>query len=463
MGDPPRHHRPSTSSYQSPTETPLTSSSYVRQRTSSSAGYPSYAQAQGDTIPLGHSYPPSTLAQEQEQQQSFLNSTMHHSLQQQQHDYQDQHELFLTSQFGGSLAVTPEDAGSEASSTHHGDRNTMLTTTNPPASQHQSNNNSAMVSSSSFVSGGDVGSGGLTRHVTAVMTHFTNSKVALSRLLGELDDCLFILSVSGTLIWTSPSTQKALGESNVSGTLQKPFLLLVHENDRRAFLSHIADTLSAPGSAERTTHLRIFCGTYSRNTSIDQCPSTAVWEIRSRKASDPGSRVILCAAREYQSKASLALDSVLDLRVENYKLRKTFVDLLEKKGMDPGTHPLLQDPRKDPGLAKGLFPPALQITPGSVLTQSSLSATSHSSTSNAFGQPLSSSGRTPQTATLSSTGSYLPPSATAGSATSHPVDNTGPSAVKAAGGARQLPSIVCRHCGTQESPEWRKGPDGPRT
>jgi hypothetical protein len=205
------------------------------------------------------------------------------------------------------------------------------------------------------------------------------------------------------------------------------------------------------------------------NLSIEQSPTTAVWEIRSRKASDPASRVILCAAREYQTKASLALDSVLDLRVENYKLRKTFVELLQKKGLDPGTHPLLQDPRKDQGLAKGLFPPALQI--GSTMAQSSLSTASDSPTTlsstnnNAFGQPISSSGRTPQTGVGSSLSSNASFHLQSGPLSASHME---PGSVKVSAGSSRhppgsLPSIVCRHCGTQESPEWRKGPDGPRT
>jgi hypothetical protein len=52
---------------------------------------------------------------------------------------------------------------------------------------------------------------------------------------------------------------------------------------------------------------------------------------------------LILSARAYRSKATLSLDSILELEIENKALKFRLENLLRAKGVDPATNPILKE------------------------------------------------------------------------------------------------------------------------
>ncbi|KAJ3129110.1 blue light receptor, partial [Irineochytrium annulatum] len=70
-----------------------------------------------------------------------------------------------------------------------------------------------------------------------------------------------------------------------------------------------------------------------------------VMEVRGHPVLDDDEnevRFLVQSGREYRSKATLAIDSILELRIENLRLRRRLEEGLVARGVDPSLHPLLR-------------------------------------------------------------------------------------------------------------------------
>jgi hypothetical protein len=179
------------------------------------------------------------------------------------------------------------------------------------------------------------------------------------------------------LIWASPKALSILKYTK-SEIVQKKLVDLIHADDKLNFLDYLSKNISTQ-FINNTVVFRLLT---KENDVI-------MMELRSKLAERGGESVIVSYAREYTLNVAAALDGVLDVRVENLRLRIELAKALMKNGLNPKLNPYLQVAANDPGFN-------LEARTNSVADEKQVSR-------------------------------------------------------------------YCRQCGTTESPEWRKGPEGKKT
>ncbi|TPX48299.1 hypothetical protein SeLEV6574_g02126 [Synchytrium endobioticum] len=223
------------------------------------------------------------------------------------------------------------------------------------------------------------------RHVSAVLTHFTTTNEGYSRLLSEIDDYLHVINPDGVLIYNSPSVIKLLGRQ--SSSLDNSALEgLVHPDDYRALSERVVDSCNNDRPFAMYVRYKTAAGSYvlveifarpyngvestppdmthrkrqRRTTSMADATTNVVdslalqahnlvdWPTHREKvaygSTHRGSRstkVVIAVAREYKTKGTESVDAVLEFRIQNLQLRQLLTDCLVKNNVDPKTHPLL--------------------------------------------------------------------------------------------------------------------------
>ncbi|KAI9351124.1 hypothetical protein DFJ73DRAFT_377737 [Zopfochytrium polystomum] len=181
----------------------------------------------------------------------------------------------------------------------------------------------------------------LSRHVTSVITHFTASREGYRRLISELDDFLHVLSPAGVFLYVCPAAHRHLGlhpDESESSLLGRHVSDYLHPEDRELVLSAVRRCVEE--TVERR-EFSLFCR-FRRGTEF------VVMDLKGKgfpeKFEDGPVQYIVQSAREYRSKGSLSIDSILELRLENLRLRRRLEETLLSRGVvDPAaTHPLLR-------------------------------------------------------------------------------------------------------------------------
>ncbi|KAJ3145598.1 blue light receptor [Geranomyces variabilis] len=265
----------------------------------------------------------------------------------------------------------------------------------------------------------------LSRHVSSVISHFTASEDGYKRLLNELDDFLHVVSPAGNICFCSPSVERSLGYSP-NELIGHHVGEIVHRKDRQSLNQSIAQCVV--DRQEYLIHLR-----YQKKTG-----EFVLLEVKGKALFD-GDRAevksIVLSGREYRSKASLSIDSLLEFRIENIRLRRQLEAELRTKGIDPTTHPLLQ-------FQPPLIAEAIDFNdPESFETPSLIDSAAGSGE----GSRSASASRLDSDARRSS------------------ADGNSAKPARRKRKPPQTEELFCRQCGTTSSPEWRKGPAGPKT
>jgi len=179
------------------------------------------------------------------------------------------------------------------------------------------------------------------RHVSSVISHFTSNSEGYKRLAQELDGFLIILSSAGNILFASNSCSKFLGIPNSYMTGQN-IAVYLHPDDEKHVMASLIDAFSS------NKPLSVYCRfkRFSQENMDD--PQNVVdcilMEMNGRPVYEEGLPIpvfVVNIGREYKSKTSADLDSILTLRLENIKLRLKLKSELEKAGKNPESHPLL--------------------------------------------------------------------------------------------------------------------------
>eukprot|EP00842_Homolaphlyctis_polyrhiza_P005939 jgi/Hompol1/6346/HPOL_000885-RA len=241
----------------------------------------------------------------------------------------------------------------------------------------------------------------LSRHVTSVISHFTSSKDGYRRLISEMDDFVHVVSLSGIVLFSSPSVTKFI-DYGIDDVMNRPLIDFVHPDDRELVTQHIhaaartfseflifcryvnrsgahvlvelrgkpyvssndssgaaqgsgpppnvklspdsrQASLQPPTGESNSNHQASRTDSFANTSDSGSSPSGSGGSgggSSSRKSNSAVSFIIL-VARRYQSKASESIDSIIDLRIQNLQLRRRLEKVLTDTGIDPSTHPLL--------------------------------------------------------------------------------------------------------------------------
>ncbi|ORX83604.1 hypothetical protein K493DRAFT_194149, partial [Basidiobolus meristosporus CBS 931.73] len=237
-------------------------------------------------------------------------------------------------------------------------------------------------------------------------TEFTKRRNWQTRVINELKDLYLVLSPTCGLIYCSPSSQETLGYKPEELT-GRNVLDLIHVDDSDNFTRMIS-------LSSKDKRFQLYCRLRKKDDRF------VMFEIKGHPRYNPGDfhpTCYFCIARPYFSKANAMLDSFLQLKIEN--------ELLQKRLREFGGSS--QRPASSDGCS------GIPQTDG----EKSPPNTGRSSIDLRGGKSETVDGDIVESPPGYSSG-YTPK-------------------------RKAYSERICTECGTTEAPEWRKGPNGPKT
>nr|CAG8550563.1 6110_t:CDS:2 [Entrophospora candida] len=271
---------------------------------------------------------------------------------------------------------------------------------------------------------------------TSNMTEFTKRKNWSQKIIEELKDFLHVISPTGKLMYCSPSSTELVGYSPEE-LVNHSITEFIHVDDIDMFVRDFQIAI------QNRTSFTI----YYRFRKKDEKYITL--EVKGHPYFGENDITGQCKCffsmgRPYPSKTTAMIDSFLELKVENENLRRQLRELIEEKSVADDilvstnnslellTGLRYQEGERAMGISNGSNNPRLL---NEDLMESDTLATSLSA-------------RNDQT-------SKTPEVTTTNQASSRPRKKKKQKV--------EEEEYVCTDCGTVESPEWRKGPLGPKT
>ncbi|KAF9870258.1 cutinase palindrome-binding protein [Colletotrichum karsti] len=329
----------------------------------------------------------------------------------------------------------------------------------------------------------------------SLLTEFTKRRNWAPNVVQELKDFLQILDANGRIKYVSPSILNLIGYTadEVIDTFLKD---LVHPDDQGVFVAELNESIASGNP------LRLFCRLKKKDGKFTIFESVGHAHIAAAKfAPNPHNQSPFCQAvfmmsRPYPTKNAVLLDSFLEHKMENERLRRRIAELRREEEMDNEESARLwqqsQEGRSD------VTPSETTITTS--IAQSGMSRNADSSSDRtsalnvgltrealegvAASRPDSLKDKMARYEGASHTDTiemltglrYIEGERSRGITTG----NASPTLVKGDAGIaipqdrdprtgdkkkklKTSEEYVCTDCGTLDSPEWRKGPSGPKT
>lgn len=351
----------------------------------------------------------------------------------------------------------------------------------------------------------------LTATAGSTLTEFTKRRNWSQRVLEELKDLLYILTPDGRMLYVSPSA-KALTGYEPSDLTSKFIAEYIHPDDSALFIREFNESIATGNPLRLFYRFR----TAESKYSIFEChghPHLTSDVSRMEISGGPISPVGFCRgffmmARPYPTTNSQLLDSFLEHKIENVRLQARIAALKREEAEEaeayakhyhkrPGGSreqtesgdmtPMSpsQTSRGDSAETNSMPPPAKPTISNIALTREALDE------ANAFARPDSITDkmaryegsshvdsiemltglryREGERAQGISTGGMSPALIRGDAGIEIPADKTDPRYSgssfldKKAKKTKGADEYVCTDCGTLDSPEWRRGPSGPKT
>ncbi|GAA5878067.1 hypothetical protein JCM1840_001732 [Sporobolomyces johnsonii] len=274
---------------------------------------------------------------------------------------------------------------------------------------------------------------------------FNTRKNWSQHILESIEDFMQVLTPDGTFVFASPSVDGLCGYDPEELRGQSLFSFL-HPSDidpfKREFFAALRSSSSSPQSL--TCHYRF-------RTKDDRHVLFEVTGHPYFTEGDAQPKCFFAMARPYPSRAIAKLDSFLELKMENERLRQELLVLyeeIESEGSSMGGSGFASSSESAVNSTPAYPPPgeafdapssatlSSVIDPSTGLIRTSELIPSTSNTYGALGIGISANGKKG--------------------------DGQGDKKRKKQNGVSDS-DLVCRDCGRTDSPEWRKGPDGPKT
>lgn len=338
------------------------------------------------------------------------------------------------------------------------------------------------------------------------LTEFTKRRNWSQRIVEEIRDFLHILSPDGRILYVSPSTQSLTGYES-SELVGKFITSFVHPDDSGMFVREFNESIASGNPLRFYYRFRKLDDSYAIFES-DGHPHLA-YEAPSYGPQNGAGlcRGFFMMARLYPTKNAALLDSFLEHKMENERLKKRIADLKkeEQEEMEEADRTAMKTPlspaavdRRDistqswPNSFGGMPPPAKPGTSNAALTQRNLSEALASALPDTINDKMARYEGASYLETIEmitglryrdgersqdiSTGAASPTLIRGDAGIAIHIDSDG----RAIGGKgypgspfdqtgdkkkklKVTDEYVCTDCGTLNSPEWRKGPNGPKT
>ncbi|KAF5388989.1 hypothetical protein D9757_005088 [Collybiopsis confluens] len=269
---------------------------------------------------------------------------------------------------------------------------------------------------------------------------FTKRKRWADLLISELaDTCIFVFSSNLKILYCNPAVNELLGwrETDV---LDHDFTELINNDDQRAFRASFDESLA--GRKELLAYTRMKCSIPTSGVSYPFLPMKEIlFEIKGyprfvvENVASSGCQCFFAMAKPYISRNITMLNTLMELKLENEHLQTKLAALKLKHHLS-----------SSPSTSSSLY-----STSSALFSHSQQHQHSHPDTVSGF---------------------YL------GTDTSSPLRTTFDGSSSHGGGEEDVEEgqkkkkpkkvhpveqYVCNQCGRTDSPEWRKGPMGPKT
>ena len=338
----------------------------------------------------------------------------------------------------------------------------------------------------------------------STLTDFTKRRNWSQRVLGELQDFLHILTPDGRVLYVSPST-KALTGYNQDELVGKFIVDFIHIDDSGIFVREFNESIASGNPLRFFYRFRKADGSYMIFESHGHPHLTSDSAGFGPNSAAGFCRGFFMMARPYPTKNANLLDSFLEHKIENERLTKRIADLRREEQEDAeaqqrhwmkkheghGSVALSDTQRTEsetPGSASmtstqstdynGMPPPAKPNASNNALTQQNLDEANASAGPDSIDDKMARYEGANHIETIEmltglmyregersqgiSTGDMSPALIRGDAGIAIPADKD-----NRAGDKKKKLKIadeyVCTDCGTLDSPEWRKGPSGPKT
>lgn len=339
----------------------------------------------------------------------------------------------------------------------------------------------------------------------STLTEFTKRRNWSQRVLEELKDFLHILTPDGRILYVSPSS-KALTGYEQDDLVGKFIVNFIHSDDSGIFVREFNESIASGNPLRFFYRFRKSDDTYTIFESHGHPHLTSEAAAFGPNNAAGFCRGFFMMARPYPTKNANLLDSFLEHKIENERLTKRINDLRkeeqedaeaqqrhwQKKQEGHGSVTPSETQRTEsepPGSASmtsaqgsndynGMPPPAKPSVSNTALTQQNLDEANASLKPDSINDKMARYEGATHIETIEmltglryrdgersqgiSTGDASPALIRGDAGIAIPVDkeNRGTDKKKK---LKVADEYVCTDCGTLDSPEWRKGPNGPKT
>lgn len=312
------------------------------------------------------------------------------------------------------------------------------------------------------------------------ITEFTKRRNWPARVVEELQDNLQILDASGRIKYASPSITEIAGY-DVEDFKEHFLKDFIHPDDHGLFLSEFNEAIASGTMMRLYFRLKKSDGTYCIIEAVGHAHVAAAKYAPNPNNQSPFCQAVFLMARPYPSKNSRLLDSFLEHKIENERLRRRIAELRQEEMSDAGsmTIPSMDGMSETRGTTSVFSSTPRSVGVESALTRENLEGSSSSARQEPLREKMArlddrpSHGETIEMLTGLrysegersrgiTTGNTSPALITGDVGIAMPKDPDGRSDKKKKK-LKVAEEYVCTDCGTLDSPEWRKGPSGPKT
>ncbi|MCJ1309783.1 blue light receptor [Agyrium rufum] len=356
----------------------------------------------------------------------------------------------------------------------------------------------------------------------STLTEFTKRRNWPQRILDEIKDFLHILTPDGRILYASPSS-KALTGHSAEEIVGKFIVNFIHPDDSGTFVREFHESIASGNPLRFFYRFRRADDTYT----IFEChghPHLSSDAYSSQQQNSNGGngvggstnepprtvqthcRGFFMMSRPYPTKNATLLDSFLEHKIENERLTRRITDLRREEQEEieaqqrhlmkkqeghgsvtpsdsrtesetPGSRSLASGQSADPD-SSSMPPPAKPSTSNTALTQQNLDEANASSAPDSINDKMARYEGATHIETIEmltglryrdgersqgiSTGDASPALIRGDAGIAIPADKE-PRVGDKKKKIKVADEYVCTDCGTLDSPEWRKGPSGPKT
>lgn len=334
---------------------------------------------------------------------------------------------------------------------------------------------------------------------SSTLTEFTKRRNWPAKVVEELKDFLQILDAHGRLKYVSPSVTAVTGyasEEIVEGFLKD----LIHPDDVGTFTSEMNESIATGNPSRMFYRMRKKDGSYAIFESVGHAHIASAKFAPNPENQTPFCQAVFVMSRPYPTRNASLLDSFLEHKIENERLRRRIAELRREEEEEEASQKswfagqeaaseitASEDLQSSVGTAfynpqasdsQSMPPPDRPSTHNMTLTRENLEGATAVNRPDSIRDKMARYEGASHTDTIEMlTGlRYVEGERSRGITTG----NASPTLIKGDAGIaipierdprtgekkkklKVAEEYVCTDCGTLDSPEWRKGPNGPKT